>query len=92
MDGGAEWLHFSIQDGVFVPKHALGAAVVSSVRKNVQDHVVLDVKLSTVDPIEHIASYAKAGADVISFHPEATQQPMAVVNAIHGKHKTVIAR
>ena len=79
--GGAEWLHFSVQDGVFVPKVSLGSPVVAGLRDRLSD-TVFDVKLGTSDPLRRIEEFADAGADIISFHPEAAPQPMAVVDAI----------
>lgn len=82
VDGGAEWLHFSIQDGRMVPKISFGASVVSACRKAFP-LTVLDVKLSCVEPEHRIADFVKAGADILSVHPESTLQLGAVINAIH---------
>ena len=78
---GCEWLHCSVQDGVFVPKVSFGAPVVSAARKACLE-TVIDVKLGCIDPENRIAEFAAAGADAISFHPEATKQPAAVAQKI----------
>lgn len=78
---GCDWLHCSVQDGVFVPKVSFGAPVVSAARKACPD-TVIDVKLGCIDPENRVAEFAAAGADAISFHPEATKQPMAVAHKI----------
>ena len=78
---GCEWLHCSVQDGVFVPKVSFGAPVVSAARKACPD-TVIDVKLGCIDPENRVAEFAAAGADAISFHPEATKQPAAVAQKI----------
>ena len=78
---GCEWLHCSVQDGVFVPKVSFGAPVVSAARKACPD-TVIDVKLGCIDPENRVAEFAAAGADAISFHPEATKQPAAVAHRI----------
>ena len=78
---GCEWLHCSVQDGVFVPKISFGAPVVSAARKACPD-TVIDVKLGCIDPENRVAEFAAAGADAISFHPEATKQPAAVAHKI----------
>ena len=78
---GCEWLHCSVQDGVFVPKVSFGAPVVSAARKACPD-TVIDVKLGCIDPENRVAEFAAAGADAISFHPEATKQPAAVAHKI----------
>lgn len=82
VDGGAPWLHLSVQDGVFLPKVSFGSPVVKAIRENVPDDIVLDVKLSVANPENRISEFAKAGADIISFHPEAAVQPMAVIHQI----------
>ena len=78
---GCEWLHCSVQDGVFVPKVSFGAPVVSAARKACPE-TVIDVKLGCIDPENRVAEFAAAGADAISFHPEATKQPAAVAQRI----------
>ena len=78
---GCEWLHCSVQDGVFVPKVSFGAPVVSAARKACPS-TVIDVKLGCIDPENRVAEFAAAGADAISFHPEATKQPAAVAQRI----------
>ena len=78
---GAEWLHFSVQDGRFVPKISFGSPVVAAARKAFPE-TVLDVKLGCVDPEQRVAEFAKAGADILSVHPEATLQLAAVLGRI----------
>ena len=58
-----------------------GAPVVAAARKACPD-TVIDVKLGCVDPENRVAEFAAAGADAISFHPEATKQPAAVAQRI----------
>jgi len=80
-EGGAEWLHFSVQDGRMVPKVSLGSPVISAVRDKLPN-TVFDVKLGVIEPQDRIKEFVKAGADVISVHPEATLQLPAVINEI----------
>ena len=82
VDGGAEWLHFSVQDGRMVPKISFGAPVVSACRKAFPT-TVLDVKLGCVEPEHRIDDFVKAGADILSVHPESTLQLGAVINKIY---------
>jgi len=80
--GGVDWFHMSIQDGVFVPKMGISTSVVDMARKHFPSKVI-DVKLGCVDPENRIKEFVSAGADIISFHPEATKQPASVVAAIN---------
>jgi len=78
---GAEWLHFSVQDGQMVPKISLGSPVIKSVRSRLPD-TVFDVKLGVINPEYRIAEFAEAGADIISIHPESTLQFLPVLHEI----------
>jgi len=75
------WFHCSVQDGVFVPKVSFGSVVISALRKRYPE-TVLDVKLSCVNPENRVDEMVKAGADIISIHPESTCQFPAVINKI----------
>jgi ribulose-phosphate 3-epimerase len=81
VDGGAEWLHFSVQDGRMVPKISFGAPVVAACRKAFPN-TVFDVKLGCIEPEHRIPVFIKAGADILSVHPESTVQLGAVINMI----------
>lgn len=81
VNGGAEWLHFSVQDGRMVPKISFGAPVVAACRDSFPS-TVFDVKLGCVEPEHRVADFIKAGADILSVHPESTVQLGAVINKI----------
>ena len=81
VQGGAEWLHFSVQDGRMVPKISFGAPVVASCREAFPD-TIFDVKLGCIEPEHRVDDFVKAGADVLSVHPEATLQLGAVIHKI----------
>ena len=81
VNGGAEWLHFSIQDGRMVPKISFGAPLVAACRDAFPD-TVFDVKLGCIEPEHRVADFVKAGADILSVHPESTVQLGAVINMI----------
>ncbi|MCM1338524.1 MAG: ribulose-phosphate 3-epimerase [Muribaculaceae bacterium] len=66
---GADWIHVDVMDGHFVPNITIGIPVVKSLRK-VTD-LPLDVHLMIENPEKYIEDFAKAGADIITFHYEA---------------------
>jgi ribulose-phosphate 3-epimerase len=78
---GADWLHFSVQDGRMVPKISFGAPVVAACRQSFPN-TVFDVKLGCIEPEARVADFIKAGADILSVHPESTLQLGAVINMI----------
>ena len=80
-DAGAEYVHIDVMDGTFVPEITIGAGVVKSLRK-VTD-ATLDVHLMVEHPETQIESFAKAGADIITFHVEATKHPHRIIQKIH---------
>lgn len=68
--GGAEWVHVDVMDGHFVPNLTFGAPMIRALRR-ITD-LPLDVHLMVERPEQYIVEYAAAGADVFTFHPEAT--------------------
>lgn len=65
----ADWLHFDVMDGRFVPNISFGLIVLEAVRKITQKPI--DVHLMIVEPEKYIDAFRKAGADVITVHAEA---------------------
>jgi len=73
MDAGAKVMHVDVMDGHFVPPITIGPLIVDAIRDHVKDRDgVLDVHLMIERPERHVEAFAKAGADIITVHPEAT--------------------
>ena len=79
-DAGAEYVHIDVMDGTFVPNITLGSPVVQSLRK-VSD-AEFDVHLMVEHPETQIESFAKAGANIITFHAEAAKHHHRIVQQI----------
>lgn len=79
--GGADWIHVDVMDGQFVPPITFGPIVVAASREATT--LPLDVHLMVATPENQIASFAKAGADIITVHVEATAHLHRLVQTIH---------
>ena len=83
MDAGARVIHFDVMDGAFVPPITIGPLVASSIADLVHDRGgVLDVHLMIERPDAQFEEFAKAGADAITFHAEATPHIHRCLGAI----------
>lgn len=67
---GADYIHIDVMDGRFVPNISVGPVVVEAVRRCTS--LPLDVHLMIYEPERYIRNFIKAGADIITIHPEAT--------------------
>lgn len=81
LDAGADWLHVDVMDGHYVPNLTIGLPVVRALRATFPE-VTLDVHLMIDNPDDFVAEYVRAGADVVSFHPEASRHPHRAVQQI----------
>lgn len=79
-EAGYQALHLDIMDGVFVPNLSYGLSVVKSLRRVTP--LPLDVHLMIANPAQYIEAFREAGADVITFHAEATPHHAAVLEQI----------
>ncbi|MCO5315405.1 MAG: ribulose-phosphate 3-epimerase [Solirubrobacterales bacterium] len=83
MDAGARVIHFDVMDGQFVPPITIGPLVLSAIADQVHDAGgVVDVHLMIENPDRQFEDFARAGADAITFHAEATPHAHRACGAI----------
>ena len=75
-----DWVHLDVMDGHYVDNLTFGPSIVDAVRRSCD--LPLHVHLMIEQPAKYVDVFVKAGADRISFHPEVTEDPAAVIDAI----------
>jgi ribulose-phosphate 3-epimerase len=84
LDAGARQIHVDIMDGHFVPSLSMGPLVVDALAERIHAAgALVDVHLMVERPERHIADFAKAGADNITVHAEATPHLQYALQAVH---------
>ena len=79
-EAGADWIHVDVMDNHFVPNLTIGPMVVKALRKHSTRPFDVHLMVTPVDPL--VPAFAEAGADTISFHPEAGPHPHRTIQLI----------
>ena len=84
---GADFVHIDVMDGCFCPQLTVGPPVIGALRTTLRK----DVHLMIEEPLEKVRAYVDAGADMLTFHVEATRHPHRVLQALGTAVKRGIA-
>ena len=84
---GADFIHVDVMDGNFVPNITIGPEVIKDLRKHTKLPFDVHLMVSNVD--KHLEAFANSGADIITFHPEATSNTKKTIQIIRSLKKKV---
>lgn len=86
-DWGADWVHCDVMDGMFCPNFTFGPPMIKAIRKHTT--LPLDVHLMITKPERYIDKFLEAGADIITFHAEASESVEEIIDTVHRHGKKV---
>lgn len=78
---GADWIHFDVMDGQFVPNISFGLKVLEDIKDLTE--LPFDVHLMMVEPYRYLEEFTRQGADIITFHVEAVEDVDRYIDKIH---------
>lgn len=84
---GADWVHCDVMDGVYVPNITFGMPMIKALRKYTDQ--VLDVHLMITQPEKYVGEFCDAGADIVTFHPDASENNLLAIEIVRSKGKKV---
>ena len=84
---GADWVHCDVMDGVFCPNITFGIPMIKAIRKYTD--LPLDVHLMITHPERYVEKFLDAGADIITFHPESSEDVEGIIDNVHRNGKKV---
>ena len=85
VESGADYIHFDVMDGVYVPNITFGMPMCKALRPYTK--LPLDVHLMIIKPERYVAEFCDCGADIVTFHPEASENVDATLDIIKSKGK-----
>lgn len=82
-DWGSDYAHCDVMDGVFVPNITFGMPMIKALKKYSQ--IPLDVHLMITEPEKYVGNFCDAGADIVTFHPDASKDVGGALKTIRDK-------